>query len=132
MRRGIVLAALVATLGSLAAVTPAFADQASPVWNCRASVVELFGATPQPRFEPLVANGDGTTGGDRASCSDDREGAPELAAPDGAPFAGHVQLPYSITALSPALGAARDQAAYAGTKAADVALGSTDGQLTIT
>src|SRR3954454_468901 len=122
MRRGIVLAALVATLGSLAAVTPAFADQASPTWNCRASVAELFGTAPQPRFEPLVANGDGTTGGDRASCAADREGMPAIDSPAGSPLNIHVQGPYSATALTPAFGSSTDQAAYAGTKAADISV----------
>src|SRR4051794_18468060 len=132
MRRGIVLAALVATLGSLAAVTPAFADQASPTWNCRASVAELFGSTPQPRFEPLVANGDGTTGADRPACADDREGLPAIDSPDGSPFTVHLQGPFSATALTPPFAAARDQAAYAGTKASDISVSTPDGQLTVT
>src|SRR3954469_19543504 len=120
----------------LAVLTPpastAAAAQTEPAWNCRASVVALYGSTPQPRFEPLVANGDGTTGADRPACAEDREGAPELAAPDGAPFTGHVQTPFSVTALTQPLGAARDQAAYSGTRAADVSFATPDGQLTIT
>jgi hypothetical protein len=130
MRRGTLVGATLAVLAVLA--PPAFADQSAPTWNCRASALQLFGSTPEPRFEPLVANGDGTTGADRPACAADREGAPELAAPDGAPFTGHIQAPYSVTSLTPALGAARDQAAYAGTKAADVALASPDGSLTFT
>src|SRR3954452_6982125 len=130
MRRGTLAGVAVAVAAVLA--PPALADQSAPTWNCRASALQLFGSTPEPRFEPLVANGDGTTGADRPSCAADREGAPELAAPDGAPFTGHLRAPFSVTALTPALGAARDQAAYAGTKATDVALASPDGQLTLT
>src|SRR3954452_13311343 len=130
MRRGTLAGVAVAVAAVLA--PPALADQSAPTWNCRASALQLFGSTPEPRFEPLVANGDGTTGADRPSCAADREGAPELAAPDGAPFTGHLRAPFSVTALTPALGAARDQAAYAGTKATDVALASPDGQLTFT
>lgn len=130
MRRGTLVGAMVAVLAALA--SPALADQSTPTWNCRASALQLFGSTPQPRFEPLVANGDGTTGADRPSCADDREGAPEQTAPAGAPFTGHLQAPFSVTSLTPALAAAHDQAAYAGTKANDVALASPDGQLTFT
>src|SRR4051812_21936289 len=100
MRRGAPLGALVAITVSLAAAAPAFADQWAPTWNCRSSVTELFGATPQPRFEPLVANGDGTTGADRPSCADDREGMPAFDSPAGSPFNVHVQAPFSVTSVS--------------------------------
>src|SRR4051794_3413209 len=106
MRRGAPLGMLVASVVSLAAAAPAFADQSAPTWNCRSSVTELFGSTPQPRFEPLVANGDGTTGGDRPSCADDREGLPAFDSPDGSPLTVHVQGPFSATSVAPALGAA--------------------------
>src|SRR4051794_30719693 len=132
MRRGTPLGALVTIIGLLAAAAPALADQSAPTWNCRASVAELFGSTPQPRFEPLVANGDGTTGGDRPACATDREGMPAFGSPDGSPLTVNVQGPYSTTAVAPALGAARDQAAYAGTKTADVSVSTPDGQLTVT
>src|SRR3954447_10426927 len=112
MRRGTPLGALVTIIGLLAAAAPALADQSAPTWNCRASVAELFGSTPQPRFEPLVANGDGTTGADRPACADDREGLPAIDSPDGSPFTVHLQGPFSATALTPPFAAARDQAAY--------------------
>src|SRR3954466_10876087 len=126
MRRG-ALAGAMLSLITAAFAPPAVADESAPVWNCRASVVELFGATAQPRFEPLVANGDGTTGGDRPACATDREGMPAFGSPDGSPLTVNVQGPYSTTAVAPALGAARDQAAYAGTKTADVSVSTPDG-----
>src|SRR3954447_23684251 len=132
MRRGTLVGATLGVLAMLLPAATALADQSAPTWNCRASALQLFGSTPEPRFEPLVANGDGTTGADRPSCADDREGAPELAAPDGAPFTGSLQAPFSVTTLTPALAAARDQAAYAGTKATNVSMASPDGSLTFT
>ena len=130
MRRGLLAGATLIVLAGLVGAAPAAAAESGPTWNCRASVVELYGATAEPRFEPLVANGDGTTGDDRPSCADDREGAPVLAAPDGAPFAGSIQGPFSLTALSPPAAAARDQAAYAGTRAGEISFATPDGQLT--
>src|SRR3954452_10103562 len=99
MRRGALAGAMLSLMG--AAWTPlAMADQSAPTWNCRSSVTELFGSTPQPRFEPLVANGDGTTGGDRPSCADDREGLPAFDSPDGSPLTVHVQGPFSATSVA--------------------------------
>lgn len=131
MRRGALYGALIAVFGSLAIAVPAVADVAAPTWNCRASVAALFGSTPQPRLEPLVANGDGTTGTDRPACADDREGLPSFDSPAGSPLTLHAQGPFSATSITPAIAAARDQAAYAGTFATNVAVGTSDGQVNV-
>ncbi|MDX6664377.1 MAG: hypothetical protein QOG68_583 [Solirubrobacteraceae bacterium] len=131
MRRGTLVGAVIGVVVAMPAAT-AQADQSAPTWNCRSTVFALFGSTPQPRLEPLVANGDGTTGGDRPACADDREGLPAVDSPAGSPLGVHVQGAFAATSLTPAIAAARDQTAYAGTKAADVSVGTTDGQLTVT
>lgn len=131
MSREFRLAALVATAltSAFAAAAPAAADTSAPTWNCRASVVQLFGASPEPRFEPLVAHGDGTTGADRASCADDQAGMPSV---DGGAGSFHAQGPFAATDVTPDIAATRDQTATAGSTTADVVLKSPDGAHSLT
>lgn len=124
--RGALLAA-----AALVGAAPAHADQATN-WNCRASALALSGAKPEPRFEPLVANGNGDTGADRPACAEDRGGAPELSTAPDAQTKVRVQGPFAATSVRPAIAAARDQFVYAGTKAADVSVATPGNQLVVT
>lgn len=131
MRRGTLFGALLSVV-AVHPTAPALADQSAPTWNCRASVLQLHGKDASPRLEPLVANGDGSTGADRPACADDNAGLPVLSSPPGSPLTVSVQGPFAATALSPDTGAAREQAAAAATTAADVAVSTPKGELTIT
>jgi hypothetical protein len=133
LRRGPLYGALLGTLVALPA-TPGLADESAPNWNCRASVLQSFEATEleTPRFEPLVANGDGTAGTDRAACADDSAGLPVVSSPGESPLTVSAQEPFAATALNPDTGAARDQAAAAVTTAKDVTVSTPGGEVTIT
>jgi hypothetical protein len=129
VRKGTLFGAL---LGALAiTATPALADQSAPTWNCRASLLQVFGETPEPRLEPLVANGNSTDGSDRAFCADDNAGMPELKSPAQSPLNVTAQEPMAVTTIDPDTAAARDQKATAGTKSHDVAVSTPGGELTI-
>lgn len=124
------LAAGAALAGSLATSAAAAADTTTPSWNCRASVVRI--SSPLPTFEPLAANAGSTPGGDAPQCAPDYEGAPAIGGGDPASGQVNIQAPYSTTDVTPAIGAARDQTAGAGTKAADVKVSLGGGSLEIT
>jgi len=120
------LAAGAALAGALwpAAAT---ADTPSAAWQCRASVVREV--SPLQRFEPLVANGDPSTGGDRPACAPDFEGIPVF---DGtasfAPARVRLAEPNATTAATPATAEPRDQSvsatAYADEAVVDLGGGS--------
>lgn len=57
---------------ALAGMAQSAAAAPGPSWNCRASAGYTTGVLP--RNEPLVANGDGTTGADREFCVTDDAG----------------------------------------------------------
>jgi hypothetical protein len=124
------LAAAAALAGSLVTAAAATADTTAPSWNCRASVARI--SSPLPTFEPLAANAGSTPGGDAPQCAPDYEGAPAIGGGDPASGEVSIQAPYSMTNVTPAIGAARDQTAGAGTKAADVKVSLGGGSLEIT
>lgn len=127
MRRGTLFGALIGTLAACSAA-PALADQTAPNWNCRASVLQVFGTTAEPRLEPLVANGDGTTGADRATCADDNAGLPVLDSPDGSL---HVETVAAATRIAPVPGAARDQTVRSAATLSNAQFSTPGGELTI-
>jgi hypothetical protein len=115
-----------ALTGVLLAATPAAADDTTPSWNCRASVLQVFGSAAEPRLEPLVANGDGSTGAMRPQCADDDAGLPTI--DENGLFLHAVA---AATRLTPPTGASRDQTASAGATVAEARFATPGNELVI-
>lgn len=121
LRRGTLLGALI---GLAWTAVPATA-QTTTSWNCRASVLQIFGSSQQ-RFEPLVANGDGSTGALRAQCADDDAGMPEIRQ-----SGVELRAVSASTRLAPPGSPARDQTAAAAARVTDARLTTSGNQLVI-
>lgn len=110
----------------LAVPSAASAFTSNPVWNCRASALyaSLGG---QNRVEPIVANGNPSTAGnkspDRAQCATEEAGADNLATPVGIPDTFvKVQSASAKTTIEPELGSAIDQKVTATSRVEKLAL----------
>ncbi|WP_354702367.1 calcium-binding protein [Paraconexibacter sp. AEG42_29] len=106
---------LVLLCGTLLAIIPASASAftSAPVWNCRASAL-YASIAGNNRVEPLVANGNSSTSGnksaDRAQCASEEAGADSLATPLGIPDSVvGAQTASAKTTIEPELGQAIDQ-----------------------